>query len=430
MAQNLIPGSELKKTNLTAMSTLTFMFFSFGFVTSMNNILIPYMKSIFALSDAASMFINMVWYGAYAIASIPSSFITEKFGYKNGMLIGLIICALGGFLYYPATLAVSYAFFLTATFVLALGITLLQVAANPYVVEIDPHDSTAVRMNIVGTASSSASMIAPILGGILFLGTITQLLNPGQMQTMKDGGKLVVEASQAQGMAQAMQVPYIALGAAFLVIGLIIAMIKLPTIARNTNEQGTIAQAWKHKHLRWGVLAIFIYVGLEIAVPSFMVRYATDKQIWGIAPSEAAQYVTFYFLAMLFGRFSGIFVMKKLTDKQALSIYAFCGILLVLAGILAKGQLAIIALVVTGICQSVMWGNIFALATKGLNHLTNKATSLMLTAIAGGGIITLLMGFLVDHWGVKSAFALMVPLYGYMIWFALSAGKMERKMKE
>jgi FHS family L-fucose permease-like MFS transporter len=158
-----------------------------------------------------------------------------------------------------------------------------------------------------------------------------------------------------------------------------------------------------------------------------MVRYATDKQIWGISPSQAAQYVTYYFLAMLFGRFSGIFVMRKLTDKTALSIYAVSGIILTLAGIFGKGSLAIIALVLTGICQSVMWGNIFGLSTKGLGHLTNKATSLMLTAIAGGGIVTLVMGFIADFWGVKAAFGLMVPLYIYMIWFAQSAEKLESK---
>ncbi len=427
MSTNHNTTETAQRTNITAMSTLTFMFFSFGFVTSMNNILIPYMKSIFALSDAASMFINMVWYGAYAVASIPSSFITEKYGYKTGILLGLSICAIGGFLYFPAAMAVSYGFFLLATFILALGITLLQVAINPYVVEIGPHRTTAVRMNIVGTANSSAAMIAPILGGALFLGTITQMLTPVQMQIFKEGGKLVVDQAQAQAMAHAMQVPYLAIASAFILIAIVIALIKLPKIERSTSEEGTIAQAWKHRHLRWGVLAIFIYVGLEIAVPSFMVRYATDKQIWGISPSQAAQYVTYYFLAMLFGRFSGIFVMRKLTDKTALSIYAVSGIILTLAGIFGKGSLAIIALVLTGICQSVMWGNIFGLSTKGLGHLTNKATSLMLTAIAGGGIVTLVMGFIADFWGVKAAFGLMVPLYIYMIWFAQSAEKLESK---
>jgi MFS transporter, FHS family, L-fucose permease len=416
-----------KKTDILAMSTLTFMFFSFGFVTAMNNILIPFMKSVFALSDAGSMVINMAWYGAYGVASIPSSFITERFGYKKGILIGLMICALGGFLYFPAAAAVSYPFFLVATFVLAIGITLLQVSVNPYVVEIGPQRSTAVRMNIVGSANSAASMIAPAVGSLLFLGTITQLLTVSQKQIIAAAGKLVVTPQQASQMAHSMQIPYLGIGLAFILVTIIIALIKLPRIQHDGSEKGSISEAWKHDHLKFGVLAIFIYLGLEIAAPSFMVRYATDKAVWGISQTEAAKFVTFYFLAMLIGRFSGIFVMKALSDKQALSIYSLAGILFVLIAIFVKGPLAIVALIATGICQSIMWGNIFSLATVGLKHLTNKATSIMLTAIAGGGILTLVMGAIADSWGVKVAFALLIVLYAYMIWYAHNAGKLSRK---
>ena len=422
-----IKGSLEKKTDITAMSTLTFMFFAFGFVTSMNNILIPYMKSVFSLSDGMSMTINMAWYGAYAVASIPASHITETWGYKRGIVIGLIICALGGFLYFPAASIVSFPFFLAATFVLAIGIALLQVSVNPYVVEIGPHKSTAMRMNIVGTANSTASMIAPLIGSVLFLGAITKWLTPVQLQTMHDQGKLIVTSYQAGLMSKAMQFPYLSIALAFLVVALIIGFIKLPVIIRNTSEKGTIREAWKHKHLRFGVLAIFLYLGLEIAAPSFMVRYATDKTIWGILPSRAAEFITFYFLAMLVGRFTGIFVMKVLKDKQSLTFYSIAGIVLITIAILAKGPVAIVALVLTGVCQSVMWGNIFSLGTVGLSHLTNKATSLMLTAIAGGGIITLCMGYLADHFGVKLAFAILILLYAYMIWYAQTAEKMSQK---
>lgn len=407
-----------ERTNLTAMSALTFMFFSFGFVTAMNNILIPYMKTLFALTDAESMFINMVWYGAYAVGSIPSSAITEKYGYKRGILTGLVICALGGFLYYPAASLISYPFFLAATFILALGITLLQVAVNPYVVEVGPHSTTAVRMNIVGTAGSTASMIAPIIGAVLFLGTIKQIIPVGIDQ---------LTDIQRVALSNTLQMPYIIIGAAFLLVAVVIAIIKLPVIQHNTDAQGTIGEAWKHRHLRWGVLAIFVYEGLEIAIPSFMVRYASDAEVWGIAQADAAKYVTFYFLAMLIGRFSGIFVMRHINDRAALSIYSIAGIVLVTIGVLSGGVVAIVALVLSGFCQSVMWGNIFGLATKGLDYLTNKATSLMLTAIAGGGIITVGMGTVADFFGVKWAIAIMIPLYCYMIWFALSAEKLSSK---
>lgn len=407
-----------KRTNITAMSALTFIFFSFGFVTSMNNILIPYMKTLFSLTDTQSMYINMVWYGAYAIGSIPASSITERYGYQRGMLLGFLICACGGFMYYPAAVMVSYTFFLAATFILALGITLLQVAVNPYVVEIGPQETTAVRMNIVGTASSTASVIAPLVGGVLFLATIRQII-PGTEQH--------ITAEQSEALAQSLQMPYLAIGAAFIAIAIVIMLLKLPTIKHNTDGQGTIREAWQYKHLRWGVLAIFVYVGVEIAIPSFMVRYASDPAIWGIGVDEAAKYVTLYFLAMIVGRFSGIFVMKQLTNKIALTLYSVAGILLVVVGLSTSGPLAIIALALSGLCQSIMWGNIFGLATIGLDYLTNKATSLMLTAIAGGGIITVVMGKIADLFSVKAAIALMIPLYAYLIWFALSAEKMIEK---
>lgn len=403
------------RTNITAMSTLTFLFFSFGFVTTMNNILIPYMQTLFSLSDTQSMLINMVWYGAYGIGSIPSSVVTEKFGYKKGMLLGLCICACGGFLYYPAALMVSYPFFLAATFVLALGITLLQVAANPFVVEVGPHRTTAMRMNIVGTASSTARMIAPLVGSLLFLGTISQIIPDGAID---------ISAAQRSELANMLQMPYISIGIAFLIVALVIALIKLPAIQHNTQAEGTIAEAWRHRHLRYGVLAIFVYEGIEIAIPSFMVRYATDSSILGVETTTAAKFITLYFMAMLVGRFTGIFVMKRATDRSALSLYALAGIVLVAFGLLAKGPIAIGALILSGLCQSVMWGNIFGLATKGLDYLTNKATSLMLTAIAGGGIITVGMGAVADFFGVKWALAIMVPLYIYMIWFALSAERL------
>lgn len=403
------------RTNITAMSTLTFLFFSFGFVTTMNNILIPYMQTLFDLSDAQSMLINMVWYGAYGIGSIPSSVVTEKFGYKKGMLFGLCICACGGFLYYPAALMVSYPFFLTATFVLALGITLLQVAANPFVVEVGPHRTTAMRMNIVGTASSTARMIAPLIGSLLFLGAISQIIPEGTTE---------ITAGQRSELANMLQMPYISIGIAFLIVALVIALIKLPAIQHNTQAEGTIAEAWRHRHLRYGVLAIFVYEGIEIAIPSFMVRYATDSSILGVETTTAAKFITLYFMAMLVGRFTGIFVMKRATDRSALSLYAVAGIVLVAFGLLAKGPIAIGALILSGLCQSVMWGNIFGLATKGLDYLTNKATSLMLTAIAGGGIITVAMGAVADNFSVKWALAIMVPLYIYMIWFALSAERL------
>lgn len=403
------------RTNITAMSTLTFLFFSFGFVTTMNNILIPYMQTLFSLSDTQSMLINMVWYGAYGIGSIPSSVVTEKFGYKKGMLLGLCICACGGFLYYPAALMVSYPFFLAATFVLALGITLLQVAANPFVVEVGPHRTTAMRMNIVGTASSTARMIAPLVGSLLFLGTISQIIPDGAID---------ISAAQRSELANMLQMPYISIGIAFLIVALVIALIKLPEIQHNVQAEGTIAEAWRHRHLRYGVLAIFVYEGIEIAIPSFMVRYATDSSILGVETTTAAKFITLYFMAMLVGRFTGIFVMKRATDRSALSLYALAGIVLVAFGLLAKGPIAIGALILSGLCQSVMWGNIFGLATKGLDYLTNKATSLMLTAIAGGGIITVGMGAVADFFGVKWALAIMVPLYIYMIWFALSAERL------
>lgn len=397
------------------MSTLTFLFFSFGFVTTMNNILIPYMQTLFSLSDTQSMLINMVWYGAYGIGSIPSSVVTEKFGYKKGMLLGLCICACGGFLYYPAALMVSYPFFLAATFVLALGITLLQVAANPFVVEVGPHRTTAMRMNIVGTASSTARMIAPLVGSLLFLGTISQIIPDGAID---------ISAAQRSELANMLQMPYISIGIAFLIVALVIALIKLPEIQHNVQAEGTIAEAWRHRHLRYGVLAIFVYEGIEIAIPSFMVRYATDSSILGVETTTAAKFITLYFMAMLVGRFTGIFVMKRATDRSALSLYALAGIVLVAFGLLAKGPIAIGALILSGLCQSVMWGNIFGLATKGLDYLTNKATSLMLTAIAGGGIITVAMGAIADYFGVKWALAIMIPLYIYMIWFALSAERL------
>lgn len=411
---------SMGRTNITAMGTLTFLFFSFGFVTTMNNILIPYMQTLFELSDTQSMLINMVWYGAYGVGSIPSSIVTEKLGYKKGMFIGLCICALGGSLYYPGALMVSYPLFLAATFVLALGITLLQVAANPFVVEVGPHRTTAMRMNIVGTASSTARMIAPLVGSLLFLGTIEQIIPEGT---------LTVTDAQRSALAQSLQMPYIAIGAAFLLVAIVISLINLPKIEHSTQAEGTIAEAWQHRHLRYGVLAIFVYEGIEIAIPSFMVRYATDSSILGVETTTAAKFITLYFLAMLVGRFTGIFVMKRATDRSALSAYAVAGIVLVAFGLLTHGPVAIAALILSGLCQSVMWGNIFGLATKGLDYLTNKATSLMLTAIAGGGIITVAMGAVADNWGVKAALAIMIPLYIYMIWFALSADRLQNSNK-
>ncbi|MDO7886758.1 sugar MFS transporter [Hymenobacter cheonanensis] len=396
----------------SALSAVTTLFFLWGFITSLNDILIPYLKAIFQLSYTQANLINLCFFGAYFLMSIPAGLLVEKVGYKRGMLLGFGVAALGAFLFYPAADQRSYGLFLGALFVLASGITLLQVAANPYVAILGPPQSASARLTLTQAFNSVGTTLGPVLGSVFLLSRLP---------------KLTDATSAASIDVRAVQLPYLVIGGMLLLISLMLSQVKLPQITPTESDTSasTRTSAWQYRHLLLGVLGIFTYVGAEVAIGSHLVSYFALPSVMSMEPVEAGKMVGFYWGGAMVGRFAGAYLLNKFSPGKALAFTALGAILLVAISVGATGSVAMWSVLAVGLMNSIMYPTIFTLAVAGLGRHTEQASGLLCTAIVGGAVVPVLFGAIADGPGLRWAFVLPVLCYAYIGWYGLRGSRQE-----
>jgi FHS family L-fucose permease-like MFS transporter len=404
------PASTQRYTS--ALAAVTTLFFLWGFITCLNDILIPYLKAIFQLSFAKANLINLCFFGAYFLMSIPAGKLVERIGYKRGMLLGFVVAAMGAFLFYPAAAQRAYGLFLGALFVLASGITLLQVAANPYVAILGPPQSASARLTLTQAFNSLGTTIAPLLGTALILSNLPKLNNA---------------ASAAQIDVRAVQIPYLVIGGTLLFISLLLSRVHLPVITpaaeETTADQAGSPSIWQHRHLLFGVLGIFTYVGAEVAIGSHIVNYVALPDVLGLDPATAGSKVAYYWGAAMVGRFAGAYLLNKFSPTKLLAFNAFAAVALVLISINTTGALAMWSLLAVGLMNSLMYPTIFTLAMAGLGRQTEEASGLLCTAIVGGALIPMLFGVIADYSSLRWALLLPMVCYVYIMWYGLRGSR-------
>ncbi|HTV60331.1 MAG TPA: sugar MFS transporter [Verrucomicrobiae bacterium] len=401
------------KTNVPAVSMVTTLFFMWGFLTSLNDILIPHLKTIFQLNYKQAFLIQVFFFVSYFVFSLPSGRIVDTFGYKKSMVGGLLTMALGAILFLPAASAPSFALFLVALAVLAAGMTILQVSANPYVAVLGPENTAASRLNLAQAFNSLGTFIGPAVGGLLIL-SAAPLADSALRQ-------LSPEAWRAYQISQASSVKLPYLGFALVLAGLAvaIALFKLPHIPGVERSGAKVSDSiWRHKHLVLGAIAIFVYVGAEVAIGSFLVNYFNEADIGNVSEKVAAGLVSFYWGGAMVGRFIGSGLQQKIAPNKILGVCAIMAALLVCATMLTFGHVAMWTVIAVGLFNSIMFPTIFTLSIEGLGPLTGDGSSLLVAAIVGGAVIPLAQAAIADRIGIHHAFILPIVCYIYIAFFA------------
>ncbi len=393
------------------MSIATTLFFMWGFLTSLNDILIPHLKSIFSLTNAQAALIQFAFFGSYFLFAIPGGKLVEYRGYKSTMVIGLAVAAAGAALFIPAAHLASYPLFLGALVILAAGITFLQVAANPFVASIGPGATASSRLNLSQAFNSLGTTIAPKLGGIFILGAATTL-GAGEIKQLAPAQLQMYRAEQAGTV----QTPYLIITGILVLLAVLLALVKLDNREHLTVDMRPIAgfggSIWNQKWLLLGAVGIFVYVGAEVSIGSFIIGYFQQPQIGGLTAAAAATYVSYYWFGAMVGRFIGSAILTKVRTGTLLGIFAVVACLLVLASMLSTGHVAMWTILAVGLFNSIMFPSIFTLGLAGLGELTSKGSSLMVQAIVGGALLPLLYGKLADGIGYQKAF--IVPALCYV----------------
>jgi FHS family L-fucose permease-like MFS transporter len=395
---------------------VTSLFFIWGFLTALNDILVPHLKSVFDLNYTEVMLVQFAFFSAYFIFSMPSGKLIEWIGYKRAMVTGLVVMAVGTLTFVPAAKALSFPLFLSALVILAAGITLLQTSANPYVTVLGKPETASSRLNLTQAFNSLGTTIAPKLGGILILSAVS--------------AEVVRGMSRDQRIVQASSVikPYLALTAALLVLAFLISIAKLPKIhsleAPPSDEAGQ-KSIWSHRQLVLGALGIFTYVGAEVAIGSFLINYMSQPYIGNFSEQTAAGYVSLYWGGAMVGRFFGSALLRRIRTGKLLMFNALVASVLVLVSMLTVGHVAMWTILAVGLFNSIMFPSIFTLGVDGLGNLTSKGSAIMIAAIVGGAIIPLIQGKMADTIGIHHAFILPVICYLYIAYFAFDRAKAE-----
>lgn len=387
-----------------ALTALTSLFFMWGFITCLNDILIPYLKLLFDLNYTQAMLIQFCFFSAYFVVSIPAGMLVSRIGYKSGIVTGLLIAGAGCLLFLPAAEMHVYAMFLFALFVLASGITILQVAANPYVSVMGKPETASSRLTMTQAFNSLGTTVAPFFGAWLIF-----------------GGMNAPEPVPGAVTESTVQVPYLILAASLIVLAVIFAWLKLPAMGKKDPAAALPlgGKAWQQRHLVLGAIGIFVYVGAEVGIGSFLAIYLSQPEIGGMTTAAASHYISWYFGGAMVGRFIGAAVMQKLNPGKVLAFNAVMAVLLLALTILSSGKLAMWSLLLVGLCNSIMFPTIFSLALQGLKQYTSQGSGILCLAIVGGAILPVLQGMLADQIGVQLAFVLPLVCYLYIAFYGL-----------
>jgi FHS family L-fucose permease-like MFS transporter len=397
----------------SALTLLASLFFMWGFITVINNTLLPHLRSVFELNYTKTTLIESVWFVAYFVASIPSAKLIERVGYQKAIVTGLVVMAAGALLMVPAARLPSYGVVLTALFIIASGITLLQVAANPYVTVIGPPETGSARLNLVQAFNSLGTTLAPLFAGYLILGR-------SKGGTAAAGTELT--AAERYADAQSVILPYALVALVLVLIAVVIARFHLPAIGQSTQRASREDRAglslWAHRNLVFGVPAIFIYLIAEIGVANLFINFVSQPDIAAITHEQASRYLALLWGGMMVGRFLGSFLMRRIAPETVLAAFSIGAFLVMLATTFASGPLAMWSLILVGLFHSIMFPTIFALGIRGLGPLTEEGSGLLIMAIAGGALVVV-QGWLADRYGLQWSFLLTAACEVYVLFYAL-----------
>jgi FHS family L-fucose permease-like MFS transporter len=417
------PGANSFKGPLT---TVTSLFFIWGFLTSLNDILVPHLKSIFDLNYAEVMLVQFAFFSAYFVFSIPSAKVIDRIGYQKTMVLGLAAMALGALLFIPAASVPSFPLFLSALVILGMGITTLQVAANPYVTVLGPARTASSRLNLTQAFNSLGTTVGPYLGGLFILSAA-----PKSMDELRRMSSQAIQLYRLHE-ASSVKLPYLGFCLVLVVLGVVIAMAQLPPIPETQRPRTGAPSAasmsvWRHRHLMLGAVAIFVYVGAEVAIGSFLVNYFGQPNIGNLSPSLAAHFVAFYWGGAMVGRFIGSAILQRVRTGILLAFASIGSLSLVATSSMTSGHVAMWSIIFVGLFNSVMFPSIFALGVAELGPLTGDGSGVLIMAIVGGAIVPVIQGVLADHIGIQHAFFLPAICYLYILFYALKGSRPRRE---
>jgi FHS family L-fucose permease-like MFS transporter len=428
--EHISQPSSLQQSHTGAGNTgpliiVTLLFFMWGLLTALNDVLIPHLKALYTLSYVQAMLVQFCFFGAYALVSLPAGMLIKKIGYQNGAVTGLVIAAAGCALFYPASTS-GYGLFLLGFFVLAAGITILQVAANPYVTVLGDPRTASSRLTLTQAFNSLGTTVAPTLGGILILSG--SVLGATELAQLPAAQQIAYRATQAASV----QKPYLALAGALLVLALLFAFARLPKIVHADDdapaqEAAAKRSALAHPHLLMGAIGIFLYVGGEVSIGSFLINFLGEPGIAALPPAAAAHYVSFYWGGAMVGRFIGFAVMRFVSPGRALAFNAASSIALILVAIFGHGQLAMWAILAVGLCNSIMFPTIFSMALYRLGKFTGQASGILCMAIVGGALVPFAQGMLADSVGLQWSFLVPAGCYTFILYFGMRFAGLYRK---
>jgi FHS family L-fucose permease-like MFS transporter len=392
--------AEAGRKNYTVPLTLMVsLYFSIGFITALNDILVPHFKEVFHLSNVTALLVQFCFFGAYFVMSVPSGWIVGRIGYKASIVTALSVMGLGLLLFLPASMIIFYPLFLFALFVVGSGLALLQVAVNPYVGALGTPETASSRLNLAGGFNSVATTIAPKLGAAFIF---------------------IAAGASAAELARSVRMPYLILAVfAFLLAG-VTSVVELPDVIDEDHAGGGgDGSAWSFPHLRLGAFAIFFYVGAEVALGSLMINYLGQPAMGSLTHAAAARYVSLYWGGAMVGRFIGFVALRRIRAQRALAFVASGAAVLVATSMLGHGHVAMLAIVGCGLFNSVMWPCIFPLSVEGLGRYTSQGSGILVTMVVGGAVVPEIQGFLADHFGYQKSFAMVLVCYLYLVFFAL-----------
>lgn len=401
---------------------VTSLFFMWGFVHNLDPILIPHLKKSFSLTNLQSSLVDSSVFIAYFLMAIPAGLAVKKYGYKKGIIFGLLLFALGSFLFIPAADTGEYVFFLGALFIIACGLTILETVANPYVSLLGDPETATTRLNFAQSFNGLAATLAPIIGARIIL---TKGSSDEELNAMSESARQIALAAEASSVKG----PYFVLGSIILLIAIIFYFLRLPEIEQEDKkgESKNVFQALRHKHLKWAVIAQFFYVGAQVCVFSFFILYAVE--VAKIESVVAADYLGWGCgLAFMLGRFIGVFFMRFVKSERLLAIYAIICILLCIPAIFMQGIIAVYSVVGIAFFMSIMFPTIFSLGIKGLGKDTEYGSSLIVMAIVGGAFLPLAFGYLADLSGtLQSGYIVTLVCFIVILAFALKGHKIEER---
>ena len=403
-------------TNYSAMAMVATLFFVWGFCTVLNDTLIPRLQVIFSLSYTQASFVQLSFFGSYFLFAQPSSRLIERIGYQKTMVVGLLAIGVGSLLVLPAASVASYPFILVAEIVLGAGITALQVSANPYVAILGPPSSSASRLNLTQAFNTLGDTVAPYFGSILILGSAVE-------SAARPSGEAALAAYRIHQTAS-IKLPYLLIAGTMVVLALAIALYRFPRleVTRDFRPGSLDAKQdsiWSHPHLYLGAVAIFIYVGAEVSVASYLVKYLAEPEIGNLPLTTGAKLLSLFWLLTALGRFAGSAVMQRFAPNRLLAGAGVGAALFVLASFLGHGLFSVVTIILVGLFNSIMFPTIFTLAVAELGPLTGRASGILVQAIVGAAAIPVLMGWLADRYGIHHSLFVPFLCYGFVIFYGL-----------